>query len=85
MVCLVWGGVPGPGGLASQHALRQTPSPPVDRHTPVKTLPWPNFVAPGNNEQTLYLLMEAEQEVDSVNRIIKPHSNQHWLIVNQIG
>ena len=29
--------------------------------------------------------MEAEQEVDSVNRIIKPHSNQHWLIVNQIG
>ena len=29
--------------------------------------------------------MEAEQEVDSVNRIIKPHSNQHWLIVNQMG
>ena len=29
--------------------------------------------------------MEAEQEVDSVNKIIKPHSNQHWLIVNQIG
>ena len=30
------------GGMASQHALRQTP-PPVDRHTPVKTLPWPQL------------------------------------------
>ena len=45
------GGVPGPGGgLASQHALRQTPSPPwTESQTPVKTLPWPNFVAAGNN------------------------------------
>ena len=33
-------------GVISQHALRQTP--PVDRHTPVKILPWPNFVAAGN-------------------------------------
>ena len=40
-VCLVWGGI-------SQHALRQTPLPPVDRQTPVKILPWPNFVAAGN-------------------------------------
>ena len=47
-VCLVWGVVCLVGGcLASQHALRQTPSPPVDRQTPVKTLPWPNFVAAG--------------------------------------
>ena len=43
----------GPGGSdlvpgGSQHALRQNP-PPVDRHTPVKTLPWPNFVAAGKN------------------------------------
>ena len=41
-------GVSAPGGL-SQHALRQTPLPPVDRHTPVKILPWPNFVAAGND------------------------------------
>ena len=36
------------GGVVSQHVLRQTP--PVNRitHTPVKTLPWPNFVAAGN-------------------------------------
>ena len=55
--CLVMGGsAPGGGGLGvpgrgwvSQHALRQTPLPPVDRHTPVKILPWPNFVAAGNN------------------------------------
>ena len=47
---LVWGGS-GPGGVSapggiSQHALRQTP--PVDRQTPVKILPWPNFVAASN-------------------------------------
>ena len=50
-VCLVWGGcLPGPGGLASQHALRQT-IPPLwtESETPVKTLPWPNFVAAGKN------------------------------------
>ena len=42
----VWsGGVCSWGGI-SQHALKQTP--PVDRHTPVKILPWPNFVAAGN-------------------------------------
>ena len=61
-VCLVLGrgGVPGPGGgvcspeggLASQHALRQTPSPLwTESQTPVKTLPWPNFVAAGKNLQ----------------------------------
>ena len=47
------GGVSVPvGGVCSrgvsQHALRQTPLPPVDRHTLVKILPWPNFVAAGN-------------------------------------
>ena len=42
--CLVLGGLPGPrGALTSQHVPRQTPSPPVDRHTPVKTLPWPQL------------------------------------------
>ena len=44
--CLLWG-VSALGG--SQHALRQTP-PTVDRHTLVKILPWPNFVAAGNKE-----------------------------------
>ena len=42
------GGVCSQGGI-SQHALRQTAPPPVDRHKPVKILPWPNFVAAGNN------------------------------------
>ena len=47
------GGVCSGGGAAprggSQYALRQTPlPPPLDRQTPVKILPWPNFVAAGN-------------------------------------
>ena len=42
------GGLSGAGGGISQHALRQTP--PVDRQTPVKILPWPNFVAAGNKK-----------------------------------
>ena len=55
-----------PGGLlregcVSQHALRQTPS--VDRHTLVKILPWPNFVAAGN-----YL---CGNEVQNVSRTIQ--------------
>ena len=38
-----------PGGFGvSQHALRQTPPPPVDRQMLVKISPWPNFVAAGN-------------------------------------
>ena len=58
--CLVWGGTWSGGGLVwggawsrgvSQHALRQTPLPPVDRHTLVKILPWPNFLAAGNKCQ----------------------------------
>ena len=55
--CLVWGGlvpgglVPGLGGwYPSMHWGR---TPPVDRQTPVKTLPWPNFVAAGNKTRTL--------------------------------
>ena len=44
----VWSGGSGPGGIF-QHALRQTP--PVDRQTPVKILPWPNFVAAGNKHK----------------------------------
>ena len=55
----VWsGGVPGrgsgPRGVVSQHALRQNP--PVDRQTPVKTLPWPNFVAAGKYDWRRLLL-----------------------------
>ena len=46
----------GGGGLASQHALRQTPHPPLltESQTPAKTLPWPNFVAAGKNDVDLY-------------------------------
>ena len=36
------------GGVVSQHALRQTPPLWTESQTPVKTLPWPNFVAAGN-------------------------------------
>ena len=46
----VWSGGSGPGRGISQHALRQTPLSPVDRQTPVKILPWPNFVAAGKNQ-----------------------------------
>ena len=59
--CLVpWGGESAPGGDVwsrgsapggvFQHALRKTPPPPpwTESQTPVKTLPWPNFVAAGN-------------------------------------
>ena len=46
-------GVPGPGGSAPGGYIpacteADTP-PPVDRHTPVKILPWPNFIAAGKN------------------------------------
>ena len=78
--CLLWGGVSAPGGcllpeglfrggvcsggVVSQHALRQT-SPPVDRQTPVKTLPWPNFVAAGKNRiiRALYYLLSKTKSV----------------------
>ena len=43
-------GVSASGGMAFQHALRQTPpSLWTESQMPVKTLPWPNFVAAGNN------------------------------------
>ena len=35
------------GGVVSQHALRQTSPLWTESQTPVKTLPWPNFVAAG--------------------------------------
>ena len=37
----------GPGGYIP--ACTEADPPPVDRHTPVKILPWPNFVAAGKN------------------------------------
>ena len=54
--CLFRGGWVGclvPGGYPSMHWGRH-PSPPVDRYTLVKTLPWPNFVAAGNNSTCSY-------------------------------
>ena len=52
----VWSGGGGllPGGV-SQHALRQTPS-------PVKIVPWPNFVAAGNNGCALITLPYSDCE-----------------------
>ena len=45
-------GVPAPSGVVSQHALRQTPS--VDIITDAcKTLPCPNFVTGGNNDDSV--------------------------------
>ena len=52
---MVWGGLDRGGlcseGVVSQHALRQTPPLWTESQTPVKTLPWPNFVAAGNNTE----------------------------------
>ena len=45
VVCLVRGGVCSWGGMP---ACTEADTPPVDRHTLVKILPWPNFVAAGN-------------------------------------
>ena len=44
--CLV-GGVSAPRGYIP--ACTEADTPPVDRQMPVKILPWPNFVAAGNN------------------------------------
>ena len=50
-VCSGGGVWSGPGGVVSGHTLRQTPSPPLwtESQMPLKTLPWPNFVAAGKN------------------------------------
>ena len=63
-----WSGglVPGPGGCLLLGGMcvwsrggipactkADTLPPPVDRHMLVKTLPWPNFVAAGNNRQRI--------------------------------
>ena len=53
---LVWGGVLWEvcsgrvcsGGVYPSMYWGRHPFPPVDRQTPVKILPWPNFVAAGN-------------------------------------
>ena len=46
--CLLPGGVCSQGGYIPAYTEEDPLSPPVDRHTPVKILPWPNFVAAGN-------------------------------------
>ena len=46
--CLLPWGVCSRGMVVFQHALRQTPPLWTESQTPVKTLPWPNFVAAGN-------------------------------------
>ena len=64
--CLVWGepglgGVSAPGGclvrgggLVWGWGGGSIPACTVDRHTPVKTLPWPNFVAAGKYEGGIF-------------------------------
>ena len=48
-VCLVWGVVSAPRGVGIPVCTKaDTPRPPVNRQTPVKILPWPNFVVAGN-------------------------------------
>ena len=48
---LLWGGVCSWGGIKACTEADTPPTPhPVDRHTLVKILPWPNFVAAGNND-----------------------------------
>ena len=43
----------GGGGVWSQDTLRQRPPPLwTESQMPVKTLPWPNFVAAGNNQSS---------------------------------
>ena len=47
--------VPGGGGVSAGlggyiPACTEADTPPADRQTPVKLLPWPNFVAAGNNQ-----------------------------------
>ena len=58
--CLVWrgaclpgGGVCLLGGIPACTEADTPPPPPVDRHTLVKILPWPNFVAAGNKTDRL--------------------------------
>ena len=52
------------GGLASQHALRQTPPPLwTESQMPVKTLPWPNFVVAGNKSPVRHQIYCLEQQL----------------------
>ena len=47
----------GVGGVVSQHALRQTAPLWTESQTPVKTLPWPNFIAAGNKYTRMYSVL----------------------------
>ena len=61
--CLLWGVCSQGRGVCSwgvsvhvsQHALRQTPPLLTESQPPVKTLPFPNFIAAGNKLQVNYL------------------------------
>ena len=59
---------PALGVVVSQHALRQTPLW-TESQTPVKTLPWPNFVAAGSNG-ILNGILTSTIEYNSVKRRI---------------
>ena len=65
--CLLQGGCLLLGGVVSQHTLRQTPPPWTESQTPVKTLPWPNFVAASNYYCSIalyFIITDIEQKFD---------------------
>ena len=55
---MVGGGIP----ACTEADTPLPPSPPVDRHTLVKTLPWPNFVAAGKKQLKNSNINKVEQK-----------------------
>ena len=68
--CLVLGGHVCSGeGVVSQHGLRQTPPLWTESQMPVKTFPWPNFVAAGKKSVLKFkLFMLLKYLIDGVDR-----------------
>ena len=90
--CLLPGGVPPsrgrrcllPGGV-SQHALRQTPPLLTESQTPVKTLPWPNFVAAGNKwHRYVFLFWEKCQWLPCSISFISVGCNTYGVGINNL-
>ena len=77
----VWSGgclVPGGGLYPSMHCGRPPP-PPVDRHTLVKILLWPNFVAAGKNS---FVIRFVAIRIHLINlATLLAHTIQEYLLV----
>ena len=65
-------GVSAPGGCVPEYTEAD---PPVDRHTFVKILPWPNFVAAGNKRKEMPTLIK--EKLESNNFRQNESSNKH--------